>query len=169
VIVCRTEGERTPPGAYRTATGVASTLLGTEADPDDPELARAYFRLLYRTLETDRGGIQSLRTALNYPETARRFRMIDEVTESIVVRYGNAREQANVDRWLGLLRAGEGNPRWLLRRLQPFLVSLPRYQAEGLRARRLIAPVLDELGEWLGPYDPVLGIGTAIASDDPGC
>jgi CRISPR-associated endonuclease/helicase Cas3 len=91
--------------------------------------------------------------------------MIEEARESVVVQYGGRQER--VRNWLGLLRAGEGNSRSLLRRLQPYLVSLPRYEAERLRARGMIAPVLDDLGEWLGPYDPVLGIGAEIASDPP--
>jgi CRISPR-associated endonuclease/helicase Cas3 len=108
---------------------------------------------------TDQERIQAARTALNFPEVAERFRMIEEPTETVVVtRYGPPAQRERVRADLARLRSGAANTRLLLRRLQPHTVSLYRHQAQEDRRAGLIADVTDGVGEWLGEYDQTRGI-----------
>ncbi len=149
-----------PRGAYRAGVGVTGSLLGAGGlDPDDPATSRVYFQRLFETVSTDRERIQDLREALDYPEVAHRFRMIDDDTESVVIsRYGTDREQAEVRRMLDRLRQGASEARFLLRRLQPYMVSLRKRQSDGYRRRGLISEVMPGIGEWLGNYDAIRGL-----------
>jgi CRISPR-associated endonuclease/helicase Cas3 len=149
-----------PPGAYRTGTDVTGSLLGRgDLDPDNPDASTEYFRLLFASVDTDRERIQPLREALNYPEVAARFRMIDDSTESVVITdYGTEAEKRAV--WQALARLTEGAPeaRRIRRFLQPYLVSVRSQQAESYRRMGLIRPITAGLGEWMGRYDTVRGL-----------
>jgi CRISPR-associated endonuclease/helicase Cas3 len=164
VIVFRPDEGGMPRGAYATGAGISAALYSEgKLDPDEPTAARGYFRRLYDTLgalATDRERIQETRASFDYPEVARRFRMIDEDAVSVAVTtYGEARRQV-LDA-LELLRRGNhpgADARTLLRTLQPFLVSLRRREAERYHREGLLSWVLPELGEWHGKYDPVRGL-----------
>jgi CRISPR-associated endonuclease/helicase Cas3 len=167
VVVFRPTDGGSPAGAYRTGIGITGALLGRgSADPHDPALANEYFRQLFQSIDTDREGIQVMRSALNYPEVARRFRMIDDDTEPVAITsYGTDEERRQVRRLLERLRGGTPESRALHRALQPYLVSLRRREAERYRSSRLISEVTPGLGEWMGDYDAVRGL---IARDlDP--
>jgi CRISPR-associated endonuclease/helicase Cas3 len=156
-----------PPGSYRAATDVTRTLIGKGAfDPDDPESVRGYFRQVFTTVSLDREQIQKCRAALDYPEVAQRFRMIDEDTEDVIVAYGDddhARQQ--VHDLIAALQRKPPHARMLLRRLQPYLVSIRASTAQKYRSQGLIAPLADftGLGVWQGRYDPVRGL---VPDDD---
>lgn len=78
-----------PRGTYERATALTRTLLSAgKLNPDDPETIRNYFRLLYPLENTDAKEIQNCRQRLDFREVARRFRMIEEQTESVIVPYG---------------------------------------------------------------------------------
>ena len=163
VVVRPTEGG-TPPGSYRAAVGITEKLLNAGyTDADDPEVARHYFQQLFATVETDRDGIQKLRSTLNYSEVARQFKMIDDDTEDVIVAYGSDRQQEATRRNIDRLRYNQTNARFVLRRLQPFMVSLRRREAERYRKQGFIEELLPGVGVWLGKYDPVRGI---VAQDD---
>ena len=167
VLVFLPEGAGTPPGMYRTAAGVARAVLGGGADLDDPAVAREYFRRLYDTLETDAGKVQQRRRAFDFPVVAERFRVIDDDTESVVIEnYGTEAERERVKSDIGRLRDGEAS-RYLLRRLQPYTVSLYARKANDLRNRGLIEPLADGIGVWRGTYDNVRGLlETGVNPDD---
>ena len=166
VLVFLPEGTGTPPGAYRAAAGVARSVLGSGADLDDPAVARKYFRRLYDTLETDVRQVQERRQAFDFPEVARRFRMIDDDTESVVIEnFGTDAERERVRSDVSRLRDGDSN-RHVLRRLQPYAVSLYVQRANELRARGLIEPLLDGVGVWHGGYDNVCGLLEAGVDPD---
>lgn len=159
VVIVRPIEGALPPGSYTTATGVTRALLGRgPIDTDDPATARAYFQQVFQSVPTDRDGIQNLRASLDYPEVARRFRMIDEDTESVVVPYGSADERRRQADLIDQLRTGAPDARRVLRRLQPYLVAVRAREAERERQRGRIAPIMPGLGEWRGPYDPVRGL-----------
>jgi hypothetical protein len=85
--------------------------------------------------------------------------MIDEATESVVVTtYGSEAERARVQATVARLRRGAPNARSLLRRLQPYVVSLYRHEAERYRRGGLLVEVIDGLNEWQGRYDDTRGI-----------
>lgn len=167
VVVFEPRDGSAPKGSYLTGIGVTRALLGAgRVDPDDPDTARRYFGRLFELQETDREGIQRLRSSLNYPEVSRRFRMIDEPTESVVVPFGPEEDQRKVAQMLDGLREGNADARDLIRRFQPYLVSIRTREADTYRRRGLIDPVLPGLGRWLGAYDPVRGlVGEGL---DPG-
>lgn len=160
VVVFRPADGGSPLGAYRTGIGITGALLGrSSADPHDPALVTEYFKRLFQSIDTDRERIQAMRRALNYPEVARRFRMIDDDTEPVAITaYGTDEERRRVRRLLERLREGAPESRALLRALQPYLVSLRRREAERHRSSGLISEVTPGLGEWLGDYDGVRGL-----------
>ncbi len=168
VIVFQPEEGGLPPGAYRVGTAVAKSLLGGgDLDLHAAHTARLYFEQLFRTLDTDSDGIQRLRCSFDYPEVARQFRMIEQDTESVVVRYGTEEQQRNLEAILDQLRAHSPQARFLLRQLQPYLVGLYRRKADEYRRQGLIAPIAPGLSEWLGDYHPVRGlVGEDLRPDD---
>jgi CRISPR-associated endonuclease/helicase Cas3 len=158
IVFSPTDGHL-PRGAYTTATDVTRAMLGTvDLDLHDSATTAGYFSRLYGLISTDRERIQELRQSFNFPEVARKFKMIEDDTESVAVTYGTEDERAQAQRVLRDLRAGYGNPRLLLRQLQPYLVSLRKWQAGNYRGRGLLQPVAPGLSEWLGAYDPIRGI-----------
>ncbi len=54
--------------------------LPAELDLHDPAIYRLYFERFYRRTDHDARQIQQLRQALDYPEVALKFRMIDDDT-----------------------------------------------------------------------------------------
>ncbi len=166
VVVFEPEEGSQPPGAYRIGTGTTQVLLRGSSDNldlHDPAVYVEYFRRFYGSIELDRGKIQRLRQALDYPEVAQRFRLIEDDTLSVVVRYrGEARgkEQSEVDSLLKALRARPERSRAIMRRLQPYIVNVRRQTLQGYIAQGLAIEVLPDLWEWHGKYDRVRGIGS---------
>jgi CRISPR-associated endonuclease/helicase Cas3 len=165
VIVFKPETGGMPAGFYRTAVGVTESVLGGryELDPNDPRLAATYFERLFASLDTDRERIQEFRHSFNYPEVSARFRMIDEDTESVVVAYGPSKTQRRMREIIERLRSGAPDGRYLIRELQPYLVSVRTSVANKYRIRGLVREVRPGIGEWLGTYDPIRG----LVADDP--
>lgn len=169
-IVFKPEEWNLPACAYRVGAQKTESLLGAgPLDPDDPGQARAYFQRWLSALGdhgVDREGIQEFRRHLDYPEVARRFRMIDD-TESVVTKYGEHEERREVRRLLDDLRAKRGDGRRVMRRLQPYVVAVRRRQAERYLRQGLIGDaILNEVNEWLGDYDPVRGLtGTGLDAE----
>lgn len=145
-------------GPYESGTRIARRLLsdGRAQKLFDPTLYRRYFRELFPSQELDASGIQGLRGRLDYPEVAQRSKLIEEDEESVVVRYPE--DNMRVDALIEDVRTGRGNPRQLLRALQPYMVGVRRGQLRGLETERLIRPMRPGLWEWHGQYDPVRGI-----------
>ncbi len=164
VIIFRPEGGGLPTGTYRTATDITSTMLnGGPLDLHDPGISETYFWRLLSLFENDPTGqkIQEFRQAFNYPEVAGLFRMIDDATETaIITGYGSEEERAEVKRLIQQLQGG-GNPRILMRKLQPYTVNL--YQ--GQVASAPLAPIFAGVHQWLGEYHPLRGIGGVTTLD----
>jgi CRISPR-associated endonuclease/helicase Cas3 len=117
--------------------------------------------------DTDRRHIQDLRRSLDYPKTAREFRLIEDDTVSVVVAYGDEHERRQVEQAWQALETKSGNLRKLLRLLQPYTVSLYQHQAKKYLGSGWIQPsaVLPELGLWLGEYHPVRGLVADLPAD----
>lgn len=159
VIIFRPEENTMPPGAYYTAAKITNVLqrLGDLDELDDPATSANYFKLLFEAVELDREGIQTLRQNFAYPEVAKRFKMIEDDTESVVITdYGSESEQREVRQWLDLLKRGVPYARALLRKLQPYTVAIRKREAEKLAAH--IEQLLPGIGIWLGDYDEVSGL-----------
>jgi len=166
VIVFRPEDGKMPPGDYRTGADLASSLLKTsDLDLHKPDAFERYYQQLYQAVDTDKHRINELRTRLNFPEVAARFRLIDDDTVPLVVRW--PRECSPVEGLLAQLpRPGgvmDGEVRLLLRHLQPFLVNVRRRVLPDYQRRDLVRELPLGLWEWLGHYHEVRGLcDTAI-------
>jgi len=156
VIVFETQEQHVPPGFYKTATNVARTVLLQGGDPDDPQSARTYFKQLYATVNTDAKQIQECRKSFNYPEVAKRFRLIDDDSISaIIASYADGDE---IQRIIDDLEYERANARLAFRRLQPYLVNVRRRLAARYLQDGWLSEVYDGLYLWAGDYDPVRGI-----------
>ncbi|MDP3013057.1 MAG: hypothetical protein Q8M92_02360 [Candidatus Subteraquimicrobiales bacterium] len=155
VIFDPVEG-RMPKGEYRTGFGLADFLLG-QHKPDElhePKLHEEYFRRLYAERNLDEHDVQPYRSVLNFPETAKRFRIISEDTVLVVVNYGSGEE---------LLAEYKSRPsRTAWRRLQPYVVSLLKHEAQKLIGAYWLEPVSEGLYRWCGKYDRIKGLAEAI-------
>jgi CRISPR-associated endonuclease/helicase Cas3 len=150
-----------PPGSYASATATTRNLLArADFDFNKPENYREYFQAWYQAVEKDAKAIQNLRQSLDFPAVSERFRIIDDDSASVVVRYrGMGASDDTVDRLISYVQHQEGKiPRWLLRQLQPYLVNvrsrlIERYQRDGL-----LQELTPGLWAWIGKYDLVRGI-----------
>jgi len=159
VIVFETEEGHSPPGSYARGTNISRGVLRDGLDPSDPDAARDYFLQLYDVDSLDRDPpVQSARGAFDYPETAKRFRMIDDASVSVVVPYGDQEDKNKLNETLSQLARHWGNPRQLMRSLQPYLVSLHHGQLQRQLAAGRLTEVVPGLYEWGGAYDPDCGL-----------
>jgi CRISPR-associated endonuclease/helicase Cas3 len=156
--------------SYKVGTAQTKALrqaasLGRALDPDDPAVSALYFRRLLETLGpagTDRARVQEARAEWDFPETARRFCMIEDAESIVVTKYGTEAQRAEVRRLLSELRDRSAPGRELLRDLQPYVVNAYKHEIERYQREGLLVEVIDSVWEWLGEYDPVNGI---VATD----
>jgi CRISPR-associated endonuclease/helicase Cas3 len=170
VIIFQPAEGSVPPGDYRSGHDIARAMLGRPGvDLHSPGIYESYFRQLYQAVNTDKHRINELRQRLDFPEVAVRFKLIEDATVPLVVRY--PKEGSPVDELLwrlqspGVLQGGEA--RWLIRKLQPYLVNvrrgpLARYQQAGLVRELPLG-----LYEWQGNYHPVRGLHDAALDPEP--
>lgn len=168
VVVFRPADGRLPPGAYRIATEHTASVVAREGfDIHDPATLGPWFRWLYSTVSTDRDEIQKLRRTLNFTEVAARFRMIDDDTDVVVVLHGSEEERAATSAAIEALMQRRGSGRLLMRKLQPYVVSVRRRDLKRAAAHGLVVPVID--GVWACEkawYDPIIGLRLDGADDE---
>jgi CRISPR-associated endonuclease/helicase Cas3 len=156
VVIFEPADGRMPKGEYKAGFGWAEYLLG-QHEPDElhnPKLHEEFFRRLYSEQNCDVRDVQVHRKHLNFPETAKRFRIIADDTVLAAVGYG---------RGMRLLREYEERPsRAAWRRLQPYVVSLPRREAQRLRDEGWLEPVSEGFYRWCGKYDRIRGLCEAV-------
>jgi CRISPR-associated endonuclease/helicase Cas3 len=153
VIVFAPETGGMPVGEYRRAATITRGIAEGGGSPHDLDLVSDYYRRLLSVSEPDARDIQKRRAVLDYPEVARRFRIIDDDTVDVIVDYEGRDEQA-----LEAIRLGRPGTRHYLRRLRSHTVAVRRRTVDELTRRGLVAPLLDGVGEWLGAYDSVRGL-----------
>ena len=159
VVVFTPPDPASPLGVYRSGRDIARLVRELPGfDLNDPATVQRYFKLLFGTaVDADRYRIQRLRKSLDFPEVARRFRMIEDDTYDVIVGYPEG-EVPHIELLLDQLRTRERSPRAVLRELQPHIVSVYRREADRLIRERWIQEVLPGIGRWLGTYDAVRGI-----------
>lgn len=154
-----------PPGTPRDGLAIVRAMLaerGGEIDLGDPAVYEAYFRSLYFSRDLDSRGIQPLRQSLSFASVGRRFRLIPDDTQPVVVPFGAAEER------LAKLRR-RGPDRNLLRSLQPFLVNLRGRDVSFLMGQGALETVADGI-QALNPafrslYHPDFGLTVAAEAD----
>ena len=161
VIIFQPEAGKLPGKDYERATAITRKMLDLGfIDLDDPIVTQRYFAELYAINDTDRKHIQDARRKLDYPETARLFRMIEDDTMSVVVPFGDDDSRTAIEAWWQAVETRRGNLREIMRQLQPYTVSLYRYQAQKYVQQGWIqvSALLPDLGYWMGRYDAVRGL-----------
>lgn len=156
VHVFRPDDSGMPPGVYRQGAQITTGLAAKGLDLDDPETAIEYFRRWLSGISPDSRSIQEHRKAFDFPEVARRFRMIGDDTVDVAVAYGLT--EPELDRLLEPMKARRPGRRDSYRALQPYLVSLRRWDYEEALRRGLAKEVVDGLARWEGHYDKLRGL-----------
>ncbi|CCH29336.1 CRISPR-associated helicase/endonuclease Cas3 [Actinosynnema sp. NPDC047251] len=129
------------------------------AQPDDLAALRRYFPALYESLGPEALGhaVVTAREEWDFVRTAELFRMIADDTVPVLVDYTPAKDpvqRTRADRVVTALKAGNPVSATEMRRLQPFLATVPR---TALSDNRLV-PLAGNLHRWTGPYHPHFGI-----------
>lgn len=161
--------ERSGIGLLRVAEDACrATLHGRDGDPLDRALFARYFEHLYYSRDLDEKGIRKLlkvdsprSLGVQFRTAAERFRLIEDNQLPIIVLYDAATEDAEVRVLLGRLRK-TGPERWLLRKLQRYIVNVPEREAQRLLAQQdveeLMPGLFAQTSDWL--YHPILGLVT---------
>ncbi|MCX5174299.1 CRISPR-associated endonuclease Cas3'' [Streptomyces virginiae] len=160
-----------PEVVYNTcALAAASRRFGDGlADPDDLDVLRSYYQHRYRLQagqhsEDPNGAtgeaIEALRAKLNYPEVARRMRIIDnEHSVAVVVIRPQLEEETRqtAQKAVDQLRRGLPTPA-NYRALQEHMASIPERELDLAISADHAIEVAGDLYQWVGPYHPQRGI-----------
>lgn len=175
--------ERRLPGFVRAAINAADQVLAEHNDPLSPEAQHQYFRLFYWD-EKNRSGwdrppgagqkdarvldcFQKGGDLLQFREAEKRYRLISDDQEAIVIPYG--------DRGRKLVETLKTSPnppdRVLSRLLQRFTVSVPKRKAEEMLNNQLFEPP-DQTYDRLvlanpDAYDRRLGLRDDVSGWEP--
>jgi len=153
VIIFQPEEGGQPPGIYQTSTAKTVQLLA-DINLNDPTTFPLYFDRVYDDITMDRDGIQAKREKLRFKEVAGLFQMIPDDTVTVIVKYPPDLEI--IEGLVTLLRSGAGNPRILLRQLQPYMVSVRRRNYQ--KHAHLAEEIMPEVYLWNGQYHTQLGL-----------
>ena len=160
--------------SYKAALHATASYFGPGLDdPDALAVLEKYYNERYTRQNLEASGpgarIEHLRAQLDFPEVARAFQMIEEHTVPVAVEYGGEEARAEVRDLADRLRNPEpvqaGEARLLLRRLQPYLATLPKSLARKAVTAGFAEPVIGDLVQWHGPYHPQRGIDPAVLAE----
>jgi CRISPR-associated endonuclease/helicase Cas3 len=155
VVVFEPEGGKLPRGVYETATAITRGMLDRgKADLFDPSLYREYFRSLFTARDLDTKHVQEARKMFDFPEVAERFRLIEDDTVPVIVRYPP--DEDIVESLLKRLRRGGEDVRKTKQMLQPYIVDVRRRTLADIKS--LVTEARSELYVWGGKYDDVKGM-----------
>ena len=153
-----------PAGVLRLGKGITESLLNSsESDGvlrgDDgsldltaPAIYDTYFRLFYSGVQLDGAGVQNARVSLDFPEVAKRFRMIDNATYPVVVPYKDAYYK------LEIVRAKFKPSRDDFRSLQPFIVQIYSQEFQALNNIGALGSIHEKAFWYLSPpYERLYG------------
>ncbi|MCL0034847.1 CRISPR-associated helicase Cas3' [Dehalococcoidia bacterium] len=159
VIVFVPSAGSMPSGSYSIGAGTTRALVAQgDIDLHRPAIYQTYFERLYQRVELDKKNIQKKRAKFDFAEVAQSFRLIEEDSEPVIVRYQSSTVNGEVDALLKEARRADVNSRWLVRRLQPYLVNVKRWELPRMQREGLVKKIFPGLWEWLGKYDPVRGL-----------
>jgi CRISPR-associated endonuclease/helicase Cas3 len=158
--------ERAPKGHLRIGAEAAiSVLRDKQVDPMSRELFADYFRHFYHSVDLDAKGIcgklklVQATLGVQFRSAAEAFKLIDDQdTASVVVRY--AKHQVEIEKLLASM-ASDGPKRWLMRKLQPYIISIHKRVADKmLNEGSLVLPLpgLYVQQQVDGLYDDLLGL-----------
>ena len=177
VVIFEAAEGTAPRGDYAKGIQEAQTIL-SRRNPNDlhkPDIHREYFQSFFSVVDLDsvndpqqserkkkQVAIQPLRRGLNYPETSRLYRLIEDDTVPVIVPY----QENGVDEWKVRLEAWQERPNRLSwQRLQPYIVNIYKWEKDKLEAA--LVSLSDDLYMWnddLIGYDEQRGL-KAVLSD----
>lgn len=156
-----------PVGHLRQAQTCGRQMLQQKlTDPLAPEHFRTYFQQLYwiKGDQLDRHGIledlkPNKHVEFLFRSAAGKFRLIDETQQaSVIVRYGEGADLIEQLRRVG-------PERWLLRKLQRYVVNLPRHQHQMLLRNADIQEI--QPGLFVQAHDGLYHPDLGLLGDDP--
>ncbi|NPV58447.1 MAG: CRISPR-associated helicase Cas3' [Actinobacteria bacterium] len=152
VIIFEPEEAGTPGGPYKIGVEKSKMIL-KQHDAEDlhnPEIYREYFSRLYQSVNLDVEHVQLYRRDINYPEVAKKYKLIRENTAMVVVPYRDSAER------LQQFQAFPSRETWY--GLQPFVVNVREKDILSYSAKGYARMITGNLYEWFGPYDENLGL-----------
>ncbi len=173
------------PAFYAAGVGSTRCYFGPDrAAPDDITALDRYYQHLYNSIDADNGKrgrkIQERRTKLDFLGVAEgplhdtglsgqrdstlAFRMIDDDTVPIVVT--DYQDTVLVEGLVRELRTSEGPRRDTFRALRPYIVTVPQRVVTAPAFTAMCQPVIGDLWEWSGDYDPHLGIDDSAIGEE---
>ncbi|POM27784.1 helicase Cas3 [Actinomadura rubteroloni] len=164
VVVFQMNDDESETKVYGQAAYASDCHIGEDrADPDDLKALDSYYtdRFTLKGVETTGREIQKYREKYDFPEVARRFKMIEEHTAPVVVPWGDERDQDRCLAAIHEIRRGVPYAGALLRELRPYMAAIPRGTARKAVDDGLAEPVIGDLIHWLGDYHPERGIELA--------
>ncbi|MFJ2782268.1 MULTISPECIES: CRISPR-associated helicase Cas3' [unclassified Kitasatospora] len=155
---------------YEAALKATAAHIGPDlAAPDDLDALSRYYQLRYSlhgsSPATMGGGIDDLRTRLEFPAVDKAFRMIDDEYSQPVVVIRHEADRDGIEADIAALRSPYPCGPEPLRRLQPHTASLPRHEARAALAAGLAEPVIGDLLLWHGAYHPNRGLDPSEKED----
>lgn len=160
-----------PSGEYAIGTRYTTGARGHFGDafaPEAPEVLRWWYHRLYGgggpdgPVDFDAKDVDEARRSFDYPETARRFRMIDHQIP-LVVDWGPLHDRARVDATVDAIRRRQPVDRSAIRHMARFCISVRAEWASRHRRAGYVDPVEEvdghlRLARWTGAYDERLGV-----------
>jgi CRISPR-associated endonuclease/helicase Cas3 len=154
VIVFHPAEGHLPKGSYLVGADITRKLLkDASADLHDPGLYQEYFREYYSYPYLDYYGIQETRKRFEYPKVSEKFRMIEDDSTPVIVKYRSAQSEDEhpVNKLLDNLRSAARREH--LRALQPYTVNLLTHEFKKAQQQGLVREIISGIWEWLGHYD----------------
>lgn len=152
---------RMPPEEYALGAKLTAELMRDGVDLLAPATLATYYErfLAYSRDKLDHFDVQRARRDRNFPEVARRYRVIADETTGVLVPYGDfdpEPEQVPDD---------PGERRSWARALQPFAVSLREREFKRAVSDGTAVAMAPGIWRWTGSYDPVTGLATDTTTE----
>jgi CRISPR-associated endonuclease/helicase Cas3 len=131
----------------RTAVQATRTVVQSGVDPLSPSAFEDYFPQFYAGFDSrDKKGIvnhlrKNARFEFDFRTAAEKFRLVDDEDQATVIVPYASRDIANVELLIQKVRAGSAD-RWLLRKLQRYLVTVRRKQVEAWQISGDVLPLV---------------------------
>lgn len=147
-----------PKGPYAAGLNVADKFLRRNVDLNDPTVYERFFRDFYESVSLDGENVQRLRSEFDFPEVASKMRLIKEDTVSLLVRYEPALSE--LEALIAIIRLRRKMDALIWRQLQPFLISMPKWEFEKFSRQNLVREIEPNSGLylWEGQYNVISGI-----------
>lgn len=163
VIVFDFDGNQAPPGSYRIGMDDAEMLMKRNPPErmHEPDLHTEYFQCLFRDANMDEKGIQTHRRDFNYPEVAKRYKLIEDTVLIVIANYDNGEGERRLQTHLN------APSRETYRSLIPYTVNLRHDELKRDEVAQCVEEVREGIYRWTGAYDDQAHRGLCGVVRDP--